>query len=417
MRSFPAGYGVSRRGFIAGLSATTLAGRAFAQGSTSLTTGAVFDTHVAGGPETRPLTTAFPQKGEMILQRVTPPWLETPPDVFDQGVFTPNDRFFVSWHWATLPPEIDVETFRLKIHGSVETPLSLGVNEILNDYERVELAAVCLCAGSGRSYFEPRVTGPQWGNGAMGNARWVGVRLRDVLEKAGIKAGAIQARFGGLDQALVPDAPPFIGTLDLDHAMDGEVMIAFAMNGEQIPYLNGFPLRLIVPGWSSVYWIKMLNDIEILSEPDETYWTKSAYRVPDNPTHTVDAGMRTGFEVRKVTYLLPRSLVTNLADGAQVPSGTATELRGIAMGGNAGVKAVDYSLDGGKSWRPARLGADYGKYSFRGWSANVTFDTKGPAGVMLRCTNLDGVAQPMQRTWNPAGYMWSSVETRTLDVV
>ena len=367
--------------------------------------GDLYHTGIAGGPEARSFTTAYPQKGRMILQRTSPPWLETPPEVFDQGVFTPNNRFFVSWHWATLPEDIDVGSFRLAIRDNVETPLSLTVDNILKDYERVEIAAVCLCAGSGRSYFQPRVLGPQWGNGAMGNARWAGVRLRDVLDGAGTKAGSVQVRFAGLDQAIFPEAPQFIASLDLDHARDGEVMIAFGMNDEEIPYLNGFPLRLIVPGWSSVYWIKMLSDIEVLTKPDDTYWTARGYHVPTEPFASVGAGVREGFQLEKVTAIFPRSIVTNLQDGAQVASGKPIELRGIALGGDAGVKSVDYSLDGGKSWRPARLGADYGKYSFRGWSANVTFDTKGPAGVMLRCTNLDGVAQPMQRTWNPAGYM------------
>ena len=121
----------------------------------------------------------------------------------------------------------------------------------------------------------------------MGNARWTGVRLEDVLDRAGVKAGAVAVRFRGLDEAAVDGAPRFLKSLDIDHARDGEVMLAYQMNGEQLPLLNGFPLRLIVPGWYSTYWVKMLEDIEVLDAPDDNYWMKTAYRIPDTPYASV----------------------------------------------------------------------------------------------------------------------------------
>src|SRR6195256_3997792 len=220
------------------------------------------DLHVPGGPSTRMITTSYPQKGRMILQRSSPPWLETPIDIFDKGVFTPNDQHYVSWHWADFPNEIDVDKFRLTVRGYVNQTLSLSPKDILRDLPRVELAAVSQCAGNSRIYMQPRVPGAQWANGSMSNALWSGVRLKDVLDRAGVKPGALQVRFGGLDEPVVSNAPKFMKSLAIDHARDGEVMIAFGMNGEQLQLLNGFPLKLIVPGWCAVYWVKMLNDIE-----------------------------------------------------------------------------------------------------------------------------------------------------------
>jgi DMSO/TMAO reductase YedYZ molybdopterin-dependent catalytic subunit len=200
-----------------------------------------------GGPTRRDVTEAFPQKGAMILQRSRPPLLETPWDVFDRGVFTPNNQFFVRWHWAAIPERVDVATFRLAVRGHVNAALSLSLTDLLA-MPRVELAAVNQCSGNSRGLFQPRVAGGQWQNGAMGNARWTGVRVRDVLDRAGVKAGAVAVRFNGLDEPVVDSAPDFMKSLGVDHARDGEVMLAYLMNGGQLPLLNGFPLRLIVPG-------------------------------------------------------------------------------------------------------------------------------------------------------------------------
>jgi len=200
-----------------------------------------------GGPDERPIVTDFPHKGAMILQRSRPPLLETPFEVFDKGVFTPNNQFYVRWHWAVIPTEVDVDKFRLAVHGNVNQTLSLSLKDILA-LPRVEMAAVNQCSGNSRGFFQPRVPGGEWANGAMGNARWSGVRLKDVLDRAGVKAGAVQVRFNGLDEPVVSDGPDFKKSLDIDHARDGEVIVAYAMNSEQLPLLNGFPLRLVVPG-------------------------------------------------------------------------------------------------------------------------------------------------------------------------
>ena len=207
------------------------------------------DLDLPGGPDRRELTTAFPQKAQMILQRTRPPLLETPFEVFDRGIFTPNDQFFVRWHWAVIPEDVDVTEFKVTVRGHVNRALSLSLADLLA-MPRVEVAAVCQCSGNSRGLFQPRVSGAQWENGAMGNARWTGVRLRDVLDRAGVKAGAVAVRSSGLDEPVVQAAPKLMKPLDIDHARDGEVIVAFQMNGEQhaATLLNGFPVRLVVPG-------------------------------------------------------------------------------------------------------------------------------------------------------------------------
>ena len=286
-----------------------------------------------GGPTQRALTTAFPQKGSMILQRSRPPLLETPWAVFDRGVFTPNDQFFVRWHWAVIPEQVDVATFRLAVRGHVNAALSLSLADLLA-MPRVELAAVNQCSGNSRGLFQPRVAGGQWQNGAMGNARWTGVSLRDVLDRAGVKAGAVAVRFNGLDEPVVGGAPDFMESLDIDHARGGEVMLAYLMNGEQLPLLNGFPLRLIVPGWYSTYWVKMLNDIEVLDAPDQNYWMATAYRIPDTPFASVKPG-EIGFKTVPINRMLPRSFFTNVPNGTTVKPDALTPVRGISLAATA----------------------------------------------------------------------------------
>jgi DMSO/TMAO reductase YedYZ molybdopterin-dependent catalytic subunit len=384
---------------IAGL--TALAAPAWAQTMVTLP--------LPGGPGERSVTTGFPQKGAMILQRTRPPLLETPFEVFDKGVFTPNDRFFVRWHWSVIPTSIDVDSFRLNVHGHVNQTLSLTLKEILA-LPRVELAAVNECSGNSRGFFQPRVPGGEWGNGGMGNARWTGVRLKDVLDRAGIKPGAVQVRLKGLDTAVVADAPDFMKSLAVDHARDGEVMIAYAMNGEQLPLLNGFPLRVVVPGWYATYWVKMLSDIEVLDGPDTNFWMKTAYTIPDTPHADMKPG-QADVKMIPINRLNPRSFITNIASGTTIPAGKPALIRGIAFGGDSGVKGVGFSADDGKTWHAAHLGKDEGKYSFRRWETRFTPAAQGNYTLMVRCTNTSGEAQPAQANWNPAGFMRNVIES------
>jgi DMSO/TMAO reductase YedYZ molybdopterin-dependent catalytic subunit len=362
-----------------------------------------------GGPGERQITTAFPQKGPMILQRTRPPLLETPFEVFDKGTLTPNDQFYVRWHWAVIPTRIDIEKFTLAVCGHVNQPLSLSLRDIL-DLPRVELVAVNQCSGNSRGFFQPRVPGGQWADGAMGNALWTGVRLKDLLDKAGVKPGAVQVRFKGMEEPVVSEAPHFMKSLDIEHARDSEVMIAYAMNGEQLPLLNGFPLRLVVPGWYATYWVKMVNDIEVLDQPDTNYWTKVAYTIPDTPHASIEPG-QANVRMVPINRMIPRSFVTNLASGSAMKTAAPVALRGIAFGGDCAVAQVDVSIDDGRTWRRAELGQDEGKYGFRRWQAQLTFATPGEHSLRVRCTNSNGEYQPDGPNWNPAGFMRNAVES------
>jgi DMSO/TMAO reductase YedYZ molybdopterin-dependent catalytic subunit len=387
-------------------------------GGIAATFPALADTYVdldlPGGPGRRELTSAFPQKAGMILQRTRPPLLETPFEVFDRGIFTPNDQFFVRWHWAVIPEAVDVAAFKLTVRGHVNQVVSLSLADLLA-MPRVEVAAVCQCSGNSRGLFQPRVAGAQWQNGAMGNARWVGVRLRDVLDRAGVKAGAVAVRSSGLDNPVVQGAPKFMKPLDIDHARNGEVILAFQMNGEQLPLLNGFPVRLIVPGWYADYWVKMLSDIEVLDAPDQNWFEAVGYRVPVTPHASVKPG-ETGFKTAPVSRLVPRSFFTNVSDTTTLKSGASVPVRGIAFGGDSGVSQVELSVDGGQSWKTTVLGQDEGTYSFRQWSKLVEAPESGTLTMLVRCTNTKGEVQPAEPNWNGGGFMRNVIERVQLKV-
>ena len=352
---------------------------------------------------------AFPGKRPLILLTHRPPQLETPFAVFNDGLITPNDAFFVRYHLSGLPVEIDPAAFRLEVKGLVNTPLSLSLED-LKKMEAVEVTAVNQCSGNSRGFFNPRVNGGQLANGAMGNAKWRGVRLKDVLTRAGEAAGARQVVCDGLDKGAVPTTPDFIKALEIDHALDGEAIIAWEMNGEELPWLNGYPLRLVVPGYYGTYWIKHLNSLEVTGENFGGFWMAAGYRIPDTPGGCVEPGTVPG-RTLPITKFKTRSFLTSLTDGAQVKAGRETLLRGIAFDSGAGLTEVQVSPDGGSTWRPATLGKDLGRYSFREWTLPWTPTNTGPAEIRCRAFNRIGETQPLVSLWNPAGYMRNGVET------
>src|SRR5258706_6901880 len=229
----------------------------------------------------------FPQKRPLILLTTRPPQLETPFAVFNDGLITPNDAFFVRYHLSQVPTSIDPEKFTLAIKGKVNSELTLSLGYLKTSFEPAEIVAVNQCSRNGRGFFNPRVAGGQMGNGAMGNARWKGARLKDVLNKAGLAAGAKQVTFNGLDSPVMEKTLDFIKALEVDQALDDDTLLAYEMNGEALPMLNGFPLRLIVPGHYGTYWVKHLNEIMVVDEPFAGFWMDPAYRVPDNSCASV----------------------------------------------------------------------------------------------------------------------------------
>jgi sulfite dehydrogenase len=350
----------------------------------------------------------YPQKRPLIRLTTRPPQLETPFAVFNDDIITPNDAFFVRYHLEDIPLKINPTAFRADIKGHVTTPLSLSLDD-LKSYEPVEVVAVLQCSGNSRGFVQPRVGGGQSGNGAMGNARWKGVRLKDVLAKAGLKAGAKQVTFNGLDKPAPGMATPdFVKALDIDHAMDGEVMLAYEMNGDALPMLNGFPLRLIVPGYFGTYWVKHVNEITVINDTLENFWMKTAYRIPDNAGACLEPGAKLAGSVPINRYNV-RSFITSLDDGQIIKAGQSIEVRGIAFDGGFGIDKVLFS-DGKNQWRDAQLGGDLGKYSFREWKCQFT-PVAGSYELKSCATNRIGQSQPSDPLWNPSGYMRNVVET------
>jgi len=230
-----------------------------------------------------------------------------------------------------------------------------------------------------------------------------------VLRKAGVLDDARQVKFDGLDVPAARGTPDFVKALDVDHAMDGEVLLAYAMNGEDLPFLNGYPVRLVVPGWYGTYWVKHLSDITVLEGVLNDFWMSTAYRIPDNACACVPPGSTPASTV-PIGRFDVRSFVTSVRDGDRVPAGAPLALRGIAFDGGYGIREVAVSVDGGKTWTSAALSRDYGKYSFREWQTSATL-SPGEHRIMVRAINSIGQSQPPEPLWNPAGYMRNVVET------
>ena len=357
----------------------------------------------------RPLV-AFPQKRPLMVMTTRPPQLETPFHIFNENVLTPNDAFFVRWHLANIPTHVDLSEFRLTIRGEVGNPLSLSLENLKQNFESVDITAVCQCGGNSRGFFTPRVPGGQWGHGAMGNAKWTGVRLKDLLEKAEIRKHAVQVRFDGLDTAVTDVTPDFRKSLNIQDVLRKEVIVAYAMNDNPLPYLNGYPLRLVVPGWYASYWIKALNDIEVLNAVDEEFWMKHAYRLPADPCACVEPGQKPLSTV-PINTMTVRSFITNVQHGSTLRGGQPSLVKGIAFDQGYGIDQVLVSTDGGKQWKQAQLGPDHGDFSFRPWETYVTLRAGRAYQLQSLAINRIGESQRWNPRWNPSGYLRNMIET------
>ena len=361
------------------------------------------DPILAGRPLVR-----YPEKTDLILLTSRPPQLETPMRYFDRAI-TPNDAFFVRYHVFPVPTSVDSAAWRLRVTGLVDRPLELSLDE-LKSYPPVTLTAVAQCSGNSRGRFSPRVLGGEWGDGAMGNAQWVGARLKDILTKAGVKPAAVQVTFDGLDRPAFPSVPDFVKSLDVTRIMeDPDVIVAYAMNGAPLPVLNGFPARLVVPGWFATYWVKNLSEIGVIDHVFEKFWMKPGYRIPDTPCGCVPPGTAPARTV-PITRMTVRSFIATPENGARVAIGRPVTLKGIAFDSGYGVREVHVSDDGGSTWRRAQFGPDLGRYSFREWSAAWTPPRAGQHRLLVRAVNRIGESQSDEPVWNPAGYLRNVIE-------
>jgi DMSO/TMAO reductase YedYZ molybdopterin-dependent catalytic subunit len=358
---------------------------------------------------------ALPGKKPLIQRAFRPPNFETPlADLV--APFTTNDAFFVRYHLPVIP-WVDSATWKLQVAGaSAKHPLSLSLRELRSGFEQVSIAAVNQCAGNRRGLFTPRVPGVQWGSGAMGNAKWRGVRLRDVLQKAGVAADALEVTFRGADAPVLPATPSFLKSLPVERALDENTLIAFEMNGEPLPHWNGAPARLVVPGWAGTYWLKHLTEVRIEPKPLDNFWVKAAYRLPTGAFPGPRFASQETPETTPVTEIMVNSLVTSHVSGARLARGARAELAGKAWDGGAGIAAVGISSDGGQSWRDATLGRDLGRFAWREFRFPIDASKAGPVQIAVRARSRSGAQQPDKLTFNPSGYHDNIVQTLALEV-
>jgi DMSO/TMAO reductase YedYZ molybdopterin-dependent catalytic subunit len=355
---------------------------------------------------------ALPGKKPLIKLSYRPPNYETPIEYFREAI-TPNDAFFVRYHLAVIP-EIDVKTWKISVGGDGASGQAELTLQDLQAMPATEVVAVNQCSGNRRGLFQPHVPGVEWGYGAMGCARWKGARLKDVLDKVGLKKEAVEILFDGADGPVVDKTPDFIKSIPVWKAIEDTTLIAYEMNGQPLPHFNGYPARLVVPGWTGTYWMKHLTSIKALLKPESSFWMSAAYRIPLGKFPLVarftsqDTAANT-----PITEMVVNSLITSHSDGAEVKVGSL--LGGIAWDGGYGIRAVEISSDGGKTWSAATLGSDLGRYAFRTWS--FPLQNKGKQTVMARASNAIGATQTAELILNPAGYHHNVMHSMALTVV
>jgi DMSO/TMAO reductase YedYZ molybdopterin-dependent catalytic subunit len=361
-----------------------------------------------------------PQKVPLILLTDRPVQLETPRHYF-RTVFTPNEAFYVRWHLEGIPNAVDLNDWKLQIEGNVNKPVAFTLTELMTKFKPVSVAAVNQCSGNSRSQMQPRVAGGQWGHGAMGNAMWTGVRLRDLLNMAGVKSGSRVVQFQGVETGQGPQglgSNLFLKSLDLENTVLDKCVVAYQMNGEPLPMLNGFPLRLVVPGYFATYWTKCLTWIRVLNTPDENFWMKTGYRVPDTPRgNTTPDDVKAGkVKTVPIERFPVRSFLISPDGSAKIPAGMNITLRGIAFSGSGLVKRVEVSDDQRNTWTAAKLGEDHGAYSFRTWEVLWTAKSPGRYSIAVRATDEKNNTQSDEPVWNPGGYLWNRIERQEIVV-
>ncbi len=357
----------------------------------------------------------FPEKSKkLIIHASRPPLLETPVEYLKE-LITPNDAVFVRWHLSGIPTYIDMDEYRLKVYGNVEKPTEFTINDLIAKFEKVEYVAFMQCSGNGRSFFNPSAPGVQWKWGAMANIKWTGVRLKDILDFVGVKSGTIDIAFNGLDVPPMPTTPDVVKAIKYEELFD-DIIVAYKMNDKPLPMLNGFPLRLIVPGWNASLWIKSLSEIIVLDKEFDGFWVKNAYRVPDNPCECINPG-ETPKHTKPAHRLKTNSVILEPQDNKIVKVGEKVKLMGVAYSGGYSINQVLVSIDGGRSWVEASLGKDLGKYSWIQWFYEFTPRKKGDYKILVQAKNSIGESQPFNQLWNPSGYFYNVVQTITVKAI
>jgi sulfite dehydrogenase len=354
----------------------------------------------------------LPGKKPLIQLADRPPNYESPIEYLRTPI-TPNDQFFVRYHLSDIP-DVKAEGYKIAVGGEgADNSFELTLDD-LKKMPAVEVVAVNQCSGNRRGLSNPHVAGVEWGYGAMGCARWKGARLKDILDKAGLKKDVIEIAFNGADGPAVDKTPDFIKSIPVWKAVDENTIVAYEMNGAPLPHFNGFPARVIVPGWTGTYWMKHVIAINALTKPQGGFWMKPAYRIPVGKFPIRDRFItQEDATSTPITEIVVNSLVTSHRDGAKVKAGKVT-VSGMAWDGGYGIRTVQVSPDGGKTWDAATLGQDLGRFAFRPWSFEITAK-KGKNSVMVNAINVIGQSQTASLIFNPAGYHNNVIQNLTLE--
>jgi sulfite dehydrogenase (cytochrome) subunit A len=421
MKKYPMGKvaSESRRRLLAGVAgvgamAAFGAGRALAAPSGS--TAALGLAELPDGTLAEQLLYTLPGKVPLIKKSFRPPNFETPLQYFRTAI-TPNDAFFVRWHLAGIS-ELKAKDYVLAVGGeSVDHEVKFTLDQLKKEFKPAEITAVLQCSGNRRGLFQPHVAGVEWGVGAMGNAVWRGVRLRDVLAKAGLKGNALEVVMNGAEGPVLDKTPDFVKSLPLDVALDENTLIAFEMNGKPLPHWNGGPARLIVPGWTGTYWTKQLVSVKVVSKPESNFWMSTAYRVPRDKYKMRHFTSQFGHPNEPITTMVVNSLITSLQAGQQFPRGKPIPVKGLAWDHGTGIDRVEVSTDYGSTWHKAKLGKDLGRFSFREFALELPTRENGGLLIMARATNKSGETQTEHLVFNPAGYHHNVIQRIYVEVV
>ena len=370
----------------------------------------------AGEYDTAILDT-LPGKKPLIKLSYRPPNYETPVPYFSSPI-TANDAFFVRYHLADIPEQIDLRNWRLQVGGEGATnPFELTMADLQSGFEQVEITAVCQCSGNRRGLSDPHVPGVQWGLGAMGNAVWTGVRLKNLLAKAGLRKETVEVVLNGADGPVIEKTPDFVKSIPIWKALDENTIVAFRMNGQPLPHFNGFPARLVVPGWTATYWMKHLVTIEAATKPFGGFWMKVAYRIPNGKFPVIERFLSQENETSTpITEMVVNSLITSPAEGRRFRAGQPVDVNGIAWDGGYGIRLVEVSIDDGRTWHEASLGKDDGRFAFRAWRYRCIPEGVGTHRIMAKATNRVGQTQVDTLIFNPAGYHNNVIRPTTITV-
>jgi len=354
-----------------------------------------------------------PQGNPGLITRVTRPFdAETRVQEF-ASYLTSNDRFFVRSHFGPPPPEqITAKVWRLHVKGLVDQPLELTMEDLAK-FDGVSVTAVVQCGGNGRAFHRPRAPGVQWERGAVGNAKWTGVRLRDVLSHVGVQSSARHLQMLGADRPVSTMTPLFLRSIPIEKAIHPDTLLATHMNGEPLPLLHGAPLRLITPGWMGDACVKWLTVLTLQAEEAKGFYMETAYRYPVPP---VEPGTALNpRDMKPVEAMVVKSLIVSPVSGAALKLGPVT-VEGVAWTGEGKVVTVEVSVDDGQTWENARFVGEDAPYAWRQWQFIWNPRQPGARTILARATDDHGQTQPMASPWNPGGFLWNGVDHIQVEV-